>query len=74
MMDKQMLKNLIEVLKEANLLSTFIKLIEELASWRLAPTNMDVLGALERVKLSSLRSSVGMVYDQRLKQFCQVLY
>ena len=74
MMDEQVLKNLIEVLKEANLLSSFIKLIEELASKRLEPTNMAVLGALERAKLSSLRSSIGMVYDPRWKQFCQVLY
>ena len=74
MMDEQMLKNLIKVLQEANLLSSFIKLIEELASWRLEPTNMAVLGALERAKLSSLRSSNGMVYDQRWKQFCQILY
>ena len=74
MMDEQMLKNLIKVLKKANLLSSFIKLIEELASWRLEPTNIAVLGALERAKLSSLRSSVGVVYDQRWKQFCQVLY
>ena len=73
MMDEQVLKNLIEVLK-ANLLSSFIKLIEELASQRLEPTNMAVLGALERAKLSSLRSSIGMVYDPRWKQFCQVLY
>ena len=35
MMDEQVLKNLIEVLKEANFLSNFIKLIEELASQRL---------------------------------------
>ena len=74
MMDEQVLKNLIEVLKEANLLSSFIKLIEELASRRLEPTNMAVVGALERAKLSSLRSSIGMVYDLRWKQFCQVLY
>ena len=69
-----MLKNLIEVLKEANFLSRIIKLIEELASQRLEPTNMAVLGVIERAKLSSLRSLVGMVYDQRWKQFCQVLY
>ena len=55
-----MFKNLIEVLKEANLLSSFIKLIEELASQRQEPTNMAVLGTLERAKLSSLRSSIGM--------------
>ena len=49
-----MLKNVIEVLKKANLLSSFIKLIKELVSQRLEPTNMAVLGALERAKLSSL--------------------
>ena len=38
MMDEQMLKNLIEVLKEANLLSSFTKLNEELVIWRLVPT------------------------------------
>ena len=57
MMDEQMLKNLIGVLKEANFLSSFIKLIDKLASQRVEPTNMAVLVALESTKLSSLRSS-----------------
>ena len=70
----RMMDNLKEVLEEGNLLSSFIKLIKELASWRLEPTNMAVLGAPERVKLSSLRSSIGMVFDQRWKQFSQVFY
>ena len=69
MMDEQMSKNLIKVLKEANVLSSFIRLIEELASWRLETTNMAVLRPLERAKVSSLRSSIGMVYDCYIKFF-----
>jgi hypothetical protein len=68
------INKLIDILTESDLLDNYVLLVKQLANGSIPPTNMAVMAALERAKLSSLKSSTAMVYDKRWKQFCQVLY
>ena len=64
LLDEQTVARLIQILQEENVLDSFLHLIEQISNCNLSPSNIAVLGALERAKLLAQQSSIGMVYDR----------
>ena len=74
LLDPEVINILIDKLDREKLLEDYMLLVEQLVTGSLPVTNIAVLSALQRAKLQSLKSTSGMKFHPRYKQFFEVAY